>query len=281
MAPLIGMIPQGGQVIGSPTLMQHNPSPTLLDLIFPTRMPRPSKTDRRNACRRRREQKQEKKRRKTQRRLKRAELRHDFGLSRIRIYEIETRDSNAIRRQQKQQAIRTAKAQKLLSDNRRKQTRADMRRNLDHYIAIQDARQIYDKESMKRTKGLWGFDPIAGLKSSPAKGWNLDTGCYVRHGHIRNRVPNGQYEVDYLGRITGKRFVRGWQWGVETGGPGKEGFFGHGILKKRQQVAIPADPHGEVAVCHRICRVKPAKSEKMQWPDAHPDSSKWWLKRAT
>lgn len=112
---------------------------------------------------------------------------------------------------------------------------------LQDYLHDQKARDEYGKGLAKWTKGLWGFDPRAGLKESGAEGWPEDGGCFVKYGCHSAHIRGARYEVDDIGRRTGKLFERGWTWGVEVGGPGKEGRFGHGALKDRQSVKVPDD----------------------------------------
>lgn len=75
----------------------------------------------------------------------------------------------------------------------------------------------------------WGFDATAGTRQ-PAGPKNSDAGYYVSMGHLPQR-PDASCEVDDIGRLTGRRWTEKTTFGIEYGGPGKEGKYGHGSLR--------------------------------------------------
>jgi hypothetical protein len=74
----------------------------------------------------------------------------------------------------------------------------------------------------------WGFDPAAGLLTSGekirAEGWFVS-------GRGSRLPADTQFQSDHIGRLTGRRYTQSGTWGIEYGGPGREGKFDHGVLK--------------------------------------------------
>ena len=106
---------------------------------------------------------------------------------------------------------------------------AAKRKAKEHKLRKKEAK----KEEKKRKEWLggvaWGFDPTAGLTSSRPSG--IDGGAYVAG-------VEGADEMDEVGRPTGRRWQGDNQWGVEYGGPGNEGKFGHGSLRDRLGISV-------------------------------------------
>jgi hypothetical protein len=143
----------------------------------------------------------------------------------------------------------------------------EITRHLQREAAKQAAKQFKEnrkarlKEEKLRKRWLggvaWGFDPTAGsLPAAEDKGTNArpaaanstkpgegdEDGAYVSAGRsLRNEaLEAGVDEIDEVGRRTGRRWLRGNMWGVERGGPGKEGKFGHGSLRGEQKASVGA-----------------------------------------
>lgn len=100
-------------------------------------------------------------------------------------------------------------------------------------------RQKEEKERKRWLGGVaWGFDPTAGILPSSQTD-EAEGGCYVSAGRSIKGL-QGVDEIDEVGRRTGRRWVGHNLWGVERGGPGQEGKYGHGSLRDR--LAGPAVP---------------------------------------
>ena len=91
-----------------------------------------------------------------------------------------------------------------------------------------------EEKARKRWLGgvAWGFDPTAGMISSNDVN-EADGGAYVTNGRSLQGMA-GVDELDEVGRRTGRRWVSHNLWGIEYGGPGKEGKYGHGSLRNRE-----------------------------------------------
>jgi hypothetical protein len=142
----------------------------------------------------------------------------------------------------------------------------EITRHLQREAAKQAAKQFKEtrkarlKEEQRRKRWLggvaWGFDPTAGSLPAPEDDRNNtrlaattatkprnggdEDGAYVSAGRsLRNEaLEAGVDEIDEVGRRTGRRWLRGNAWGVERGGPGKEGKFGHGSLRGEQKAVV-------------------------------------------
>lgn len=95
-------------------------------------------------------------------------------------------------------------------------------------------RLLAEEKARKRWLGgvAWGFDPTAGMLSSK-EAYEGDGGAYVTAGRSLQGT-EGVDELDEVGRRTGRRWVSHTLWGIEHGGPGKEGKYGHGSLRDRE-----------------------------------------------
>ena len=121
-----------------------------------------------------------------------------------------TKRENDKQLRQERQEIEKEKAKKYKEE---KQVRADAERARKKFIGgIQ-----------------WGFDATAGIRQSAKP--NDDAGYFVSMGHLPQRT-DATCEVDEIGRFTGRRWTEQTTFGIEYGGPGKEGKYGHGSLKK-------------------------------------------------
>jgi hypothetical protein len=124
--------------------------------------------------------------------------------------------------------------------------------------------RLKEEKQRKRCLGgvAWGFDPTAGSLPVPEDNHNItgsataagtqhgdeidEDGAYVSAGRsLRNEaLEAGVDEIDDVGRRTGRRWLRGNAWGVERGGPGKEGKFGHGSLRGEQKAVVGVRERG-------------------------------------
>ncbi len=95
-------------------------------------------------------------------------------------------------------------------------------------------RLLAEERARKRWLGgvAWGFDPTAGMLSSGRVN-QADGGAFVTAGRSLQGM-EGTDELDEVGRPTGRRWVSHDLWGIEQGGPGKEGKYGHGSLRDRE-----------------------------------------------
>ena len=127
------------------------------------------------------------------------------------------------------------------SEVSRRQAEEEIQANLQTHLKRQTERKAYDKELARHTHRLWGFDPRAGLTPRRSEGWSHMGGCMVRPALNAAEIPGVFYESEDMSGSRDKQFLRGWKWGVESGGPGKEGHFAHGQLKGRQSLGLVAD----------------------------------------
>ena len=95
-------------------------------------------------------------------------------------------------------------------------------------------RVLAEEKARKRWLGgvAWGFDPTAGMLSSKEAN-EADGGAYVTAGRSLQGA-DGLDELDEVGRPTGRRWVSHNLWGIERGGPGKEGKYNYGSLADRK-----------------------------------------------
>ena len=100
------------------------------------------------------------------------------------------------------------------------------------YKEDKKARRAGEKARKLTTGGVaWGFDPTAGMRSSSDESGS--GGCFVS-GRMDDPKQENEYEVDDMGILTGRRWTKQGTWGIEHGGPGREGKFEHGSLKGKQ-----------------------------------------------
>ena len=97
-----------------------------------------------------------------------------------------------------------------------------------HHSA-KEARKKHEEEFKERLTGIggtmWGYDPMAGRIAIEHSSPNVQHGmhgCYVFRGSRHDSDEYGVDEIDILGRRTGRKWLHGSKWGVESGGPGRE-----------------------------------------------------------
>lgn len=96
------------------------------------------------------------------------------------------------------------------------------------------ARAEEEKARKKFIGGVtWGFDPTAGIRRTQHQGHN-NTSCVTYTAPGQNDA-GGQHDSDETERLTGERQIKTGKFGIEYGGPGKEGKYGHGSLQTRLQ----------------------------------------------
>ena len=145
---------------------------------------------------------------------------------------------------------------------RHRETEREIETNLTSLLKRRAERKAYDKELKKHTHRLWGFDPRAGLlptpiDTSPANRKRLaiktlkkpeSDGCLVQPALHMEELPSVFYEPEDMNTSSRKRFqkkfIRGRKWGVESGGPGREGHWAHGRLKDKESLGLVAN------LCH-------------------------------
>jgi hypothetical protein len=165
--------------------------------------------------------------------------------SRLRTFFHQVRDHEKHLSSNSAEAAKVGTSEKNLrrakANEARQERRQAAREQSTQYREVQKLRRADEKARKVWLGGAaWGFDPTAGTQASSDNN-EADGGCYVSAGRSLQGL-EGVDEIDDLGRRTGRRSVSHNLWGVERGGPGKEGKYGHGSLRttEKEAAASPA-----------------------------------------
>ena len=126
-----------------------------------------------------------------------------------------------------------AKEQRRIKRDTDKRLRQERQENAQEkarkYKEEKQARADEERARNKFIGGVqWGFDATAGRRQS-AGPKNDDAGYFMTMGHLPKR-PDASCEDDDVGRLTGRRWTEKTPFGIEYGGPGKDGKYGHSSL---------------------------------------------------
>lgn len=167
----------------------------------------------------------------------------------------ENRVSKAARKLKKRELVererqkREAEAQQIMAQKKTAQREEREKRDRDKKIAKERKADRKKQKQDEKARGMhmggvaWGFDPTAGIIGSQTT-QSPDSGCYIFGAKVESATKAGVDERDDLGRRTGRRWQKGNIWGVEYGGPGKEGHYGHGALLGRDPSSSKGNPNG-------------------------------------
>lgn len=112
-------------------------------------------------------------------------------------------------------------------------------------LKCREERRARTEEEKARKKFIggvtWGFDPTAGTRRPQHQRHdNTDCATYTSQGQ---HVTRAEDDSDEMERLANRQTMKTDKFGIEYGGPGRDGKYGHGSLKTHRWQDSPSAPY--------------------------------------